>query len=86
MKLMSGSKFPKHTGADFAGIVEEVGSGVSHLKMGDAVFGVVKNLMKEGMPGFGGGSGEALLSGWNTSSAVPLPTGGPDFRTVVCHL
>ena len=48
MKLMSGSKFPKHTGADFAGIVEEVGSGVSHLKMGDAVFGVVKNLMKEG--------------------------------------
>ncbi|MDN3595566.1 NAD(P)-dependent alcohol dehydrogenase [Zunongwangia endophytica] len=48
MKLMSGSKFPKHTGADFAGIVEEVGSGVNHLKKGDEVFGVVKNLMKEG--------------------------------------
>lgn len=48
MKLMSGSKFPKHTGTDLAGIVEEVGSGVSHLKKGDEVFGVVKNLMKEG--------------------------------------
>lgn len=48
MKLMSGSKFPKHTGADFAGIVEEVGDRVTHLKKGDEVFGVVKNLMKEG--------------------------------------
>ena len=48
MKLMSGSKFPKYTGADFAGIVEEVGSEVTHLKKGDEVFGVVKNLMKEG--------------------------------------
>jgi NADPH:quinone reductase-like Zn-dependent oxidoreductase len=48
MKLMSGSKFPKHTGADFAGIVEEVGSAITNLKKGDNVFGVVKNLMKEG--------------------------------------
>ncbi len=48
MKLMSGSKFPKYTGADFAGIVEEVGFGVSQLRKGDEVFGVVKNLMKEG--------------------------------------
>ena len=48
MKLMSGSKLPKHTGADFAGIVEEVGAGVSHLKKGDEVFGMVKKLMKEG--------------------------------------
>ena len=48
MKLMSGTKFPKHTGADFAGIVEIVGPEVTHLKKGDAVFGVVKNLMKEG--------------------------------------
>ncbi|MDN3596865.1 NAD(P)-dependent alcohol dehydrogenase [Zunongwangia endophytica] len=49
MKLMSGSKFPKHTGADFAGIVEQVGIGVSNLKKGDEVFGVVKNFMKEGV-------------------------------------
>ncbi|WP_194139590.1 NADP-dependent oxidoreductase [Flavobacterium hungaricum] len=48
MKLMSGSKFPKHTGADFAGIIEAIGSSVSNFKIGDEVFGVVKNIMKEG--------------------------------------
>jgi NADPH:quinone reductase-like Zn-dependent oxidoreductase len=48
MTLMSGSKFPKHTGADFAGIIEKIGSSVSGLKIGDEVFGVVKNMMKEG--------------------------------------
>ncbi|OQP47997.1 NADP-dependent oxidoreductase [Niastella populi] len=47
MKLMSGSKFPKHTGTDFAGIVEEIGSSVIGIKKGDEVFGVVKNMMKE---------------------------------------
>lgn len=49
MKLMSGSKFPKHTGADFAGIVEEFGTSVSGFTIGDEVFGVVKNMMKEGV-------------------------------------
>ena len=48
MKLMSGSKFPKHTGVDFAGIIEETGSAVTNFKKGDEVFGVVKNTMKEG--------------------------------------
>ncbi len=48
MKLMSGSKFPKHTGVDFAGIVEETGADVSAFKKGDEVFGVVKNTMKDG--------------------------------------
>ncbi|WP_343631323.1 NADP-dependent oxidoreductase [Fluviicola sp.] len=48
MKLMSGSKFPKHTGADFSGIVEEVGSSVTGLQKGDEVFGTVKNTMKDG--------------------------------------
>lgn len=49
MKLMSGSKFPKNTGTDFAGVVEEVGSSVLGFKKGDEVFGVVKNMMKEGV-------------------------------------
>src|SRR3982751_828451 len=49
MKLMSGSKFPKHTGTDFAGIVEATGASVSGFKNGDEVFGVVKNMMKEGV-------------------------------------
>src|SRR5438128_11489256 len=46
MKLMSGSKFPKHTGVDFAGIIED--EGTSNFKKGDEVLGVVKNNMKEG--------------------------------------
>ncbi|MCF0056372.1 NADP-dependent oxidoreductase [Dyadobacter sp. CY356] len=49
MTLMSGSKFPKHTGTDFAGIVEEIGTSVSGFKIGDEVFGIVKNMMKEGV-------------------------------------
>ena len=46
MKLMSGSKFPKHTGVDFSGIIQDPGT--SNFKKGDEVFGVVKNNMKEG--------------------------------------
>jgi len=46
MKLMSGSKFPRHTGVDFAGIIEDAGN--SGFKKGDEVFGVVKNNMKDG--------------------------------------
>jgi len=49
MTLMSGTKFPKHTGTDFAGIVEDLGTSVSGLEIGDEVFGVVKNMMKEGV-------------------------------------
>jgi len=48
MKLMSGSAFPRHTGTDFAGIVEEVGTAVIGFSKGDEVFGVVKNMMKDG--------------------------------------
>jgi NADPH:quinone reductase-like Zn-dependent oxidoreductase len=48
MKLMSGSKFPKNTGADFAGIIEDIGASVTGFRKGDEVFGVVKNMMKEG--------------------------------------
>ncbi|MBO9727094.1 MAG: NADP-dependent oxidoreductase [Chitinophaga sp.] len=48
MKLMSGSKFPKNTGVDFSGIVEDTGSTVTDFKKGDEVFGIVKNMMKDG--------------------------------------
>jgi NADPH:quinone reductase-like Zn-dependent oxidoreductase len=39
MKLMSGSKFPKGVGIDFAGTVAQVGAGVTGYQSGDAVFG-----------------------------------------------
>ena len=48
MKLMSGSKFPRHIGVDFSGTIEDTGSSVNGFKKGDEVFGVVKNMMKDG--------------------------------------
>ena len=44
LKLISGKKFPKQTGADFAGIVEAVGSDVTTYTPGNAVFGYLENV------------------------------------------
>ena len=41
LKLLSGSKFPKGVGIDFAGIVTQVGPGVTRFQVGDAVFGLL---------------------------------------------
>ena len=41
MKLMSGSKFPKSVGIDFAGVVEGIGSAVTKFKTGDEVLGLL---------------------------------------------
>jgi NADPH:quinone reductase-like Zn-dependent oxidoreductase len=38
-KLMSGSKFPRVFGSDFAGVVKAVGLGVTQFKPGDRVYG-----------------------------------------------
>ncbi|MCP3140324.1 NAD(P)-dependent alcohol dehydrogenase [Pyxidicoccus xibeiensis] len=38
-RLLSGTKFPKTPGLDFAGVVEQVGPGVSGFQVGDDVFG-----------------------------------------------
>ena len=42
MKLLSGSKFPKGVGIDFAGVVAQVGSSVTRFRVGDAVFGLLE--------------------------------------------
>jgi NADPH:quinone reductase-like Zn-dependent oxidoreductase len=41
MKLLSGSKFPKGIGIDFAGVVMQVGPGVTRFQVGHAVFGLL---------------------------------------------
>jgi NADPH:quinone reductase-like Zn-dependent oxidoreductase len=40
MKMLSGSRFPRGLGHDFAGAVEAVGPGLERLKVGDEVQGV----------------------------------------------
>ncbi|SEH76915.1 NADPH:quinone reductase [Mycolicibacterium rutilum] len=40
MKMMSGRKFPRGLGYDFAGVVEAVGPGVTRVGVGDEVLGV----------------------------------------------
>lgn len=39
LKFISGSKFPRIYGADFAGIVRETGKGVNGFKPGDSIYG-----------------------------------------------
>ena len=41
VKMMTGKRFPRGVGTDFAGVVESTGHGVTRFKAGDAVFGAM---------------------------------------------
>jgi len=41
LKVITGSKFPKIIGSDFAGIVKEVAPGINGFKSGDRVYGAI---------------------------------------------
>lgn len=40
LRLVSGSRFPRGLGHDFAGVVDAIGPAVTRLKVGDEVFGI----------------------------------------------
>src|SRR5580658_8655098 len=40
LRLVSGAKFPRGMGHDFAGVIDAVGPGVTQRKVGDEVFGI----------------------------------------------
>jgi NADPH:quinone reductase-like Zn-dependent oxidoreductase len=45
-KFFSGSQFPKLTGADFSGVIEEIGENKQGFQKGDEVFGYVQDLKR----------------------------------------
>lgn len=47
LKLITGSKFPKVLGSDFAGIVKEVPSGIQGFKPGDRVYGSISVITRK---------------------------------------
>lgn len=47
MKVLSGKKFPKYAGSDFAGVIENTGESVAGYRKGDEVYGFL-NPMKGG--------------------------------------
>jgi NADPH:quinone reductase-like Zn-dependent oxidoreductase len=42
MRAMTGRKFPRGVGHDFAGVIERVGEGVTRLRVGDEVLGAAR--------------------------------------------
>jgi NADPH:quinone reductase-like Zn-dependent oxidoreductase len=69
MRLMSGRRFPKHTGLDFAGEVAELGNEVTGLTVGEHVWGVLSDIS-----GRTGAAGDYLLAKPEAVSPAPHST------------
>jgi NADPH2:quinone reductase len=74
-----GGPFPFVTGRDFAGVVDEVGPGVTRFKRGDRVWGA-----NQGMGGRTGSCAEFCLT--QEGFAYPTPDGVSDEQAAACAL
>ncbi|WP_329424654.1 NAD(P)-dependent alcohol dehydrogenase [Streptosporangium sp. NBC_01495] len=70
MKIMSGRRFPKRTGLDFAGEVTALGAGVSDLAVGQRVWGFLGDVA-----GRAGAAAEYLTAKPSAVSAAPTTVG-----------
>lgn len=66
MRLMSGRRFPKRTGIDFAGDVVAVGAHVKDFQIGDRVWGFIGNVS-----GRNGAAAEYIVAKPSTISLAP---------------
>lgn len=64
--FLQGKRFPKVLGAEFAGVVEKVGDGVTAFRPGDRVFGLV-DIIK----GHDGGNAERVIAGERSVAKLP---------------
>jgi len=74
MRVFTGRRFPRGMGGDFAGVVEQVGPGVTRLTVGDAVFGGV-------LPRPAGAFGEFLVASEKRVAAKPA---GLSYEKAAC--
>jgi NADPH:quinone reductase-like Zn-dependent oxidoreductase len=80
-RIVTGSRFPKILGSDFAGVVREAGRGVSGFRPGDAVYGsTLLHLRKQGAhAGFipvAAGRVRPIPDGISFEEAASLPVAG----------
>jgi NADPH:quinone reductase-like Zn-dependent oxidoreductase len=78
MRIMTGFGAPDeyHLGADFAGIVEAIGSKVSRFQVGDAVFGSTHGAFAEYLTKHEDGSLAIMPAGASFAQAAALPVAG----------
>lgn len=78
MKLITGRRFPRGMGSDFAGVVEKLGSGVTGLRVGDKVFGTVDIKSQGAFAEFVDADarlvvGKPPVLSFNEAACIPIP-------------
>lgn len=79
LKLLSGRRFPRVPGIDFAGVVVRIGGGVDRFRVGDEVFGVLNAITAHI-----GSSAEYLAAGETQMSHKPAGVSFMEAASIPC--